>query len=189
MTPVNGGRYCVMHRTRLKRWGSLDGTSPKTPEHYAILSRVIRTEGCWKWDGYHATECGYAVWQGAAGNRRRAVHRIIYSYYYGDIPDGLQIDHMCGNRSCINPEHLRALTPKGNTEHFVKELRRSNTSGVRGVTYDKARRRWRARVESAGKARASYHISKDEAAEAVLKMRLDMHTHNDRDRVKLTEQY
>ncbi|WP_160111010.1 HNH endonuclease [Mycolicibacterium houstonense] len=122
------------------------------------------------------------MFQGRASSSNRVAHRIIYGYYYGAIPDELQIDHMCGNRGCVNPEHLRAVTAQHNTEHFVKELRSTNTSGFRGVSYDAARKRWRARVESCGKARASYHLTREAAGKAALEMRLAMHTHNDRDR-------
>jgi HNH endonuclease/AP2 domain len=188
LTRPNGGRYCKMHSNRMQRWGSLDGRAPEAPEHYAVLSRILKTEGCWGWDGYHNNQ-GYAVFQGKAGARRRVAHRIIYGYYFGPVPDDIHIDHMCGNPGCVNPDHLRATTPQQNVQHFVKELRSTNTSGVRGVSYDKARRRWRARVEASGKYRASYHLTKEDAAEAVLAMRLAMHTHNDRDRAKLHEQY
>lgn len=180
MTPKNGGRLCPMHRHRKNRWGSLDGLAPKAPEHYAVLFRIIKTDDCWLWNGYHGGG-GYAVFQGAAGNSRRVAHRIIYQYYFGSVDPGLVLDHICGNRGCVNPYHLRPATVKQNAEHFIKELRRSNTSGVRGVVYDRNRKRWRARVESAGRARASYHLTKEAAADAVRKMRMEMHSHNDRD--------
>lgn len=177
----SGGRYCKMHANRLARWGSLDGKAPPAPEHYAVLARIVKGDSCWEWDGAHNGD-GYAVFQGGASSPNRMAHRIIYGYYHGPIPDELHVDHMCGNTGCVNPDHLRAVSPKHNSEHFVKELRSTNTSGVRGVTYDKKRKRWRARCHSAGKARASYHLTKEAAAKAVLAMRLEMHTHNDRDR-------
>ena len=44
-------------------------------------------------------------------------HRHIYENHVGLIPEDHEVDHMCRNRSCINPEHLQTLT---RTEHLVK---------------------------------------------------------------------
>lgn len=42
-------------------------------------------------------------------------HRVAYELWKGPIPPGLQIDHLCRNRRCVNVEHLEATTPKVNT--------------------------------------------------------------------------
>lgn len=64
--------------------------------------------GCWLWigplnsGGYSEYRVGtYQVYRG---------HRISYAALVGSIPDGLQLDHVCRTRSCVNPGHLEPVT-------------------------------------------------------------------------------
>ena len=41
-------------------------------------------------------------------------HRLAYTVWRGDIPDGLQIDHLCRQRACCNPDHLEAVSCREN---------------------------------------------------------------------------
>lgn len=66
---------------------------------------------CWKWTGCICKD-GYGQIK-MIPNMRRA-HRVSYEVFVGPIPEGLQIDHLCRCRSCINPEHLEPVTPKEN---------------------------------------------------------------------------
>ena len=86
-----------------------------------ILTRIEkRDNGCWEWRGAHlASGYGSVRFNGSA----RVVHRIIWEHHHGQpIPDGLQIDHLCRNRGCCNPEHLEAVTQTENLrEHANTE--------------------------------------------------------------------
>lgn len=65
--------------------------------------------GCWLWTG--ATVRGYGkLTRGGRGEGHVLAHRLSYELLIGPIPDGLQIDHLCRVRNCVNPDHLEAVT-------------------------------------------------------------------------------
>lgn len=69
--------------------------------------------GCWNWTG-SLTGQGYGRIR--VGDKGRVVaHRFSYELYVGSIPDGLQIDHLCRNRRCVNPAHMEPVTSRENT--------------------------------------------------------------------------
>ena len=69
--------------------------------------------GCLLWTGAKTSTNGYGqLW---VDGRLQLAHRLAYERRYGSIPDGLVIDHICRVRSCVNPEHLRAVSDKENT--------------------------------------------------------------------------
>lgn len=76
-------------------------------------AKVKKTEGgCWLWIascGYN----GYGQFFPVKGTRVYA-HRFSYEIHKGEIPDNREVDHICNQRACVNPEHLRLLTHREN---------------------------------------------------------------------------
>jgi hypothetical protein len=82
-----------------------------------FMERINRTaSGCWEWTSYR-NYAGYGLFN--TGGSPRRVHRLAYTHFIGPIPDGLQVDHVCRNRACCNPDHLEAVTPSVNTLRAV----------------------------------------------------------------------
>jgi len=82
----------------------------------SVMDRVDIGPGCWEWTrGTNGVGYGRVSW----GGRYEYVHRILYQHFVGPIPDGLELDHLCRNRLCANPEHLEAVTSTENKRRGI----------------------------------------------------------------------
>lgn len=70
---------------------------------------------CWNWTA--SIRQGYGqIWTPSRPGPRRILqaHRAMYELANGTIPDGLDLDHLCRNTLCVNPEHLEPVTRREN---------------------------------------------------------------------------
>lgn len=81
-------------------------------------------DDCWEWQAGINSQTGYGHCRVGEGTTKEgAAHRVAYRLAKGKIPDGLWILHSCHNRRCVNPAHLRAGTPKENTQDMISSGR------------------------------------------------------------------
>lgn len=64
--------------------------------------------GCWEWTAATSV-AGYGRFREGPDHEIRA-HRWSYAFFYGTVPPGCEPDHLCRNTSCVNPDHLEAVT-------------------------------------------------------------------------------
>lgn len=86
-----------------------------------IMSRVrarievCRVTGCWVWQGPTSGDGrGGGYGRMSLNGQTVAVHRVVFTHYYGYIPGRKHIDHKCGNRLCCNPLHLEMVSHREN---------------------------------------------------------------------------
>lgn len=101
---------------------------------------VDETTGCWLWKGATAPN-GYGR-VGVAGTHRVVqAHRAMYERANGPVPAGVDLDHLCRVRHCVNPAHLEPVDRKTNarrgakpkiTIEIAREIRRRYAAG--GIT-------------------------------------------------------
>lgn len=90
---------------------------PHIPEDAKFTMRDRRVEpcpmtGCWLWTG-SLSRGGYGECHAEGASCRKA-HRMVWQRLVGPIPDGMVLDHICRERSCVNPDHLRVVTRRQN---------------------------------------------------------------------------
>lgn len=139
-------------------------------------AKVDKTPDCWVWAaGTNGNGYGHIRVDGCM----RYAHRVAWEFINGPVPSGMDLDHRCGNRACVNPEHLRPTTRSQNLQHRTR-ANKNNTSGVRGVCWDKRANAWQARAKLDGRYYwGGYHSTIEAADQAARALRAELHTHDD----------
>lgn len=119
--PVKRREWCTGHLSQFycgKTLRPLRATITQTQRFWGKVERR-RPDECWHWqaslyrNGYGQFDNGLA-------------HRFAYADAVAVIPDGLVIDHLCGQKSCVNPRHLEPVTVAANTQRGYS----ANVSGT-----------------------------------------------------------
>ena len=89
------------------------GRSVGRPLGVINISFVASKTGCWLWKG-KVGKRGYGVSQ----QNKKAIlaHRLVYEFFKRSIEPGKELHHLCGNKRCVNPEHLQPVSRKEHIE-------------------------------------------------------------------------
>lgn len=127
---------------------------PKRVMDRAFAKTVRSTTGCWI-STYSVASHGYAQigWSNRAKNERHIVlaHRAVWERFNGRVPAGMTLDHLCREKRCVNPNHLRLMEnfenarrvhgmdwklgecPNGHSNDFLVEVPELRKNGVRSM--------------------------------------------------------
>jgi hypothetical protein len=97
-----------------------------------FMRHVDKTKTCWLWTGTTVGTRGrYGSFRSTtrASDPKEYAHRWIYQKMVGPIPKGMEIDHICRNRLCVNPDHLEVV------DH-AENMRRARLATCRAGLHD-----------------------------------------------------
>jgi len=108
---VNPGHIQMLSRKENYAWKKKNRRHPIE----RFLARVSITDtGCWDWGRAY----GSFKYEGCSV----PAHRFAYEFFVGPILEGLEIDHLCRNPRCVNPDHLEAVTHAVNLQRGLSGI-------------------------------------------------------------------
>lgn len=114
----------------------INGHNGRRPLAKRFWEKVQKTEACWLWT---ATCDVHGYGRFAVGGTPVLAHRVGYELMHGAIPEGLELDHLCRNPSCVRPDHLQPVSHTTNmrrgrptklTANEVRWLRSLHAAGT-----------------------------------------------------------
>jgi hypothetical protein len=138
-------------------------------------------DGCWLWlDRYGkplVNKYGRTYGRFGIGKQVYFSHRIAYELKVGPIPEGMVVDHICRNPTCVRPSHLRAITQAQNMQNTGPS--KNSKTGIRGVYWHVAVGKYAADVYCNGKAHiAGYFADIRDAEAAAIALRRQLHPYS-----------
>jgi hypothetical protein len=116
------------------RWVEGECVACRQPVIQRVVERIAidPVTECWNWLGSR-TVAGNGYGQIKSRGRSYVTHRVTYEHFVGPVPDGLQLDHLCRNTACCNPDHLEPVTLREN----IHRARRLVTHCPAGHLYER----------------------------------------------------
>ena len=176
---------CDKHYRRWKKHGNPQhhgGRGPAASNDARFWSKVDKgaPAGCWEWTAA-LHQHGYGIFSLRVDKhnwKTVRAHRYAWEKLRGPVPPGMQLDHVCHNRKCLNPDHLRVVTNQQNHENY-RGTHSNNTTGYRGVYRHAETGKFYAQV---GRKNLGAFDTAEEAAAVAKAYRMQVMTHNDMDR-------
>lgn len=114
---------CNKHYLRFKYHGVTEVPHPRyTTAEQALTARTRQDGDCLIWHGARSGD-GYGRMKHKG--HTMGSHHVAWEIANGEVPDGMELDHLCRNRACVNVAHLEPVTHEEN-------MRRRNSEWLAG---------------------------------------------------------
>lgn len=148
-----------MHYQRMRKAGTLPAKETPADRFWA---KVDKSGECWEWLAFKDRD-GYGKFM--SPGLPQYAHRTAWHFLRGPIPQDMQLDHLCHNRGCVNPEHLRVATNQENQQN-LRGPRATSKSGVLGVHWASHAKKWAVQIKHDDRSQHVGYFDSIEAADA-----------------------